>query len=212
MASLAQIEANRLNAQHSTGPRSAEGKAATRFNALRHGAHARSLIIPGEDPEAFAQLAAHYRETLNPDGPIEEALVDLIVQADWNTRRYACIETQVWNALAAKHTDDDNPVGAAFLADAAGSNALEKIFRRHQAAQRQWYKARTELRRVQQARADEPKAAPEPVAATKPDPQPVAVPASAPQAASVPAPQPAKLPNPTQGKDWVGSEPAAWRL
>ena len=34
MASVAQLNANRLNAQLSTGPRSAAGKAASRFNAL----------------------------------------------------------------------------------------------------------------------------------------------------------------------------------
>ena len=36
MATPAQITANRLNAQRSTGPRSEEGKAASRFNALKH--------------------------------------------------------------------------------------------------------------------------------------------------------------------------------
>ena len=48
MATLAQIHANRLNAQSSTGPRSDQGKAASRFNALKHGIEARSLVIPGE--------------------------------------------------------------------------------------------------------------------------------------------------------------------
>jgi hypothetical protein len=42
MATPAQIQANRLNAQKSTGPRSAEGKAASRFKRKRsrdsHGA------------------------------------------------------------------------------------------------------------------------------------------------------------------------------
>jgi hypothetical protein len=50
MATPAQIAANRANAQKSTGPRTAEGKAASRLNALKHGLDAESLIIPGEDP------------------------------------------------------------------------------------------------------------------------------------------------------------------
>jgi hypothetical protein len=57
MSSPAQILANRANAQESTGPRSAEGKAASRFNALKHGLDARSIVLPGEDPEEYAALA-----------------------------------------------------------------------------------------------------------------------------------------------------------
>ena len=37
MASLKQIEANRLNALKSTGPKTEEGKASSRFNAVTHG-------------------------------------------------------------------------------------------------------------------------------------------------------------------------------
>ena len=54
MSSRKQIEANRLNAQKSTGPRSVEGKAAIRFNALKTGIDAKSQVIPGEDPAALA--------------------------------------------------------------------------------------------------------------------------------------------------------------
>jgi hypothetical protein len=57
MATLAQITANRANAQRSTGPRSAEGKSASRFNALKHGIDAASVIIPGEDPAVYDSLA-----------------------------------------------------------------------------------------------------------------------------------------------------------
>jgi hypothetical protein len=45
-----QQEANRRNAQHSTGPKTPEGKAAVRLNALKYGLRARDIIISGEDP------------------------------------------------------------------------------------------------------------------------------------------------------------------
>ena len=67
MASPAQILANRLNSQKSTGPRSAEGKAASSMNALKHGARAESRIIPGEDVQALAELAYAYRQDYEPD-------------------------------------------------------------------------------------------------------------------------------------------------
>jgi len=57
MATPAQILANRTNAQKSTGPRSAEGKAVSRFNALKHGLDAESIVLPGEDPADYEALA-----------------------------------------------------------------------------------------------------------------------------------------------------------
>ena len=53
MSTQRQIEANRRNAAKSTGPRSVEGKAVSRMNALRTGIHAESTIIIPEDPAAL---------------------------------------------------------------------------------------------------------------------------------------------------------------
>ena len=49
MASAAKLAANRANAQKSTGPRSAAGKARTRYNAYVHG-----LSIPRSYDQATA--------------------------------------------------------------------------------------------------------------------------------------------------------------
>src|SRR5581483_10830012 len=49
MSTLRQIEANRRNSQLSTGPRTPEGKAVSRFNALKSGVNAKAQVIPGED-------------------------------------------------------------------------------------------------------------------------------------------------------------------
>ena len=47
MASEAQIQANRANAQKSTGPRTAEGKATVAQNAVKHGLRAEQMVIKG---------------------------------------------------------------------------------------------------------------------------------------------------------------------
>jgi len=63
-------EANRQNAQQSTGPVTPEGKAAVRLNALTYGLRARSTLIAGEDPEEYKRLwAALEAEAANFSSP-----------------------------------------------------------------------------------------------------------------------------------------------
>ena len=76
MATPAQLLANRANAQKSTGPRSVEGKAASRFNALKHGLDARSIVLPGEDPAEYETLAREYDSSMCPETATERFHVD----------------------------------------------------------------------------------------------------------------------------------------
>jgi hypothetical protein len=96
--------ANQANARHSTGPKTLEGKAAVRLNALRHGLRARDAVLPGEDADAFEDLWNRVRADLSPVGPIEELLVDRIVNAIWRLRRLARAETALfhWRAQGLK--------------------------------------------------------------------------------------------------------------
>ena len=74
MATSKQNQANRQNAQRSTGPRSVEGKAASRFNALKTGIDAQAQVIPGEDPDQLADLVAAYQEPVTtPERPEQRA-------------------------------------------------------------------------------------------------------------------------------------------
>ena len=52
--SAAKVEANRRNAQKSKGPTSDEGKARSRYNALKHGMTAKTVLLPGDDHQEFA--------------------------------------------------------------------------------------------------------------------------------------------------------------
>ena len=45
--------ANARNAQHSTGPKSDEGKKRSSMNALKHGLTAVEAVLPNEDPDAY---------------------------------------------------------------------------------------------------------------------------------------------------------------
>ena len=92
-----QKAANQANALHSTGPKTPEGKAAVRLNALRHGLLARDVVLPGEDADAFEELLNQVRADLSPVGPIEELLVDQVINAMWRLRRLARAETALFD-------------------------------------------------------------------------------------------------------------------
>ena len=136
MATYAQVNANRLNAQRSTGPRSDEGKAASRFNALKHGIDARSLVIPGEDPVHLEALALEYFGQCDPVGALERYLVETLVHDDWNRRRYTLIESQILQ---------ESP-------DAFTGKAAQQISRRLAYTERSYFRALKELRRAQKER------------------------------------------------------------
>jgi hypothetical protein len=81
--SEAQLAANRENAQKSTGPRSEEGKAAIRMNALKTGLTGRTVWIEEEDAPRYRKLAADFNQDLQPVGPQETALVQSVIDLHW---------------------------------------------------------------------------------------------------------------------------------
>jgi predicted transcriptional regulator len=89
--SLKQLAANRRNAQKSTGPQTPAGCAVSKMNALKHGILSKEAVVCGrcikEDDREFAALHQRFWETMMPDGPMEEMLVDQIVTAHWRRRR-----------------------------------------------------------------------------------------------------------------------------
>ncbi|HWC98693.1 MAG TPA: hypothetical protein VG456_18160 [Candidatus Sulfopaludibacter sp.] len=96
MSSVRQIEANRRNAQKSTGPATNQGKAAIRFNALKSGIDAESMIIPGEDIEKLKTLAAEFADTWKPADAQERELLDQLTDDAWRLRRLRAIEAKLW--------------------------------------------------------------------------------------------------------------------
>ena len=64
MTSLKQIEANRRNAENSTGPRSEAGKQRSSRNAVRHGLTAETVIEPLEDAKDYGAFTAPSDDTV----------------------------------------------------------------------------------------------------------------------------------------------------
>jgi hypothetical protein len=154
MASPAQIAANRLNAIKSTGPRTLEGKTASRMNALRHGIDARLSVLPGEDPDALETLAAQYRDEYQPAGAEQTFLVETLIQSDWNRRRYARIQAELTTRLLADMDPADRSIAALFMPDNPAARALNRVIRHYEAAQNAWFRAFKELQRIQKRDAE----------------------------------------------------------
>jgi len=95
MASAAHITANRLNAQHSTGPRTAEGKARSSANGLKTGYCAKTLHVPDH---LRAEFEAYRRDLIadtHPEGAIENEYFNRLMLHGWNLVRIRLSETQL---------------------------------------------------------------------------------------------------------------------
>jgi len=99
MTSQARTEANQKNAQKSTGPRSAEGKAHSRLNGLKHGMRAETIVLSTEDPVEFAAELQAWTEDWRPPTAARKILVERGAVAAWRLRRSVRVETERLEAL-----------------------------------------------------------------------------------------------------------------
>ena len=93
MASARQIEANRLNALKSTGPKSEAGKRRSRRNAVRHGLTAETVIAVLEDAEDYKAFEASVTADFDARTAVERELVLRLASLLWRLRRATAIET-----------------------------------------------------------------------------------------------------------------------
>lgn len=155
MTSDRKAEANRRNALKSTGPKTPEGKAAVRLNALKHGLLSREVLLSGEDEDALRELAESLRAELQPIGELENVLVDRITSLLWRLRRLGRVEAGIfaWELNERMSDPDTSTLGLAFIRDANGANAFSKLSRYETTMERGLYKALHEVQRLQTARA-----------------------------------------------------------
>ena len=84
MATLAQIDANRVNAQLSTGPNTEPGKAASSQNARAHCLTGQTLHVPQGRMEEFNRLEFQFRCEIRPQGATEETHFTDFIRHRWN--------------------------------------------------------------------------------------------------------------------------------
>ena len=154
MSSAAQIEANRRNAQHCTGPQTEAGKAASKMNPLRHGLASAQVVLPHEDRAAFEDLKAAFLAEHDPAGQTEHLLVVQLAEFWWRALRARRVESEYLSQLVAAAPGN----GDAAIADAVTTekdNAFSKLQRYVNAADRAFKNVLRQLQEVQQIRRHE---------------------------------------------------------
>jgi hypothetical protein len=188
-----QREASRANAQKSTGPRTTAGKAASRFNALKHGIYAVHQIMFDEKPEDLAELAAEYHQHHSPANSDQRLLVDTLVHNEWRLRRMRRVEAELWQTahdlFIVRNIDTTSTCtsGDAFATDSATFERLQRVVN---SCERIYHRTSQELERLQEVARGHALRTPQP------EPEPDA-----------PAAEPALSPQPEQSK--VTSESSA---
>ena len=91
-------QANRQNAQHSTGPKTPEGKAAIRFNALTYGLRTRATILPDENAADYSRLWDDLEADWQPQDRTERCYLETMVTSQWLFARIATGESRIYEA------------------------------------------------------------------------------------------------------------------
>jgi hypothetical protein len=150
MATTEQTDANRQNAQHSTGPRTPEGKAASRFNALKSGIDSQAQIITGEDPANLDALVAEYQQRFDTSAPECRMLVDTLISCEWLFRRLNRAEASLWEYTimdtVSRLFSNDHPLGRVLD---RRHDKFDRLQRRINSIQRNYLHALKELQNLE---------------------------------------------------------------
>jgi hypothetical protein len=131
MISDKQLEANRANAQKSTGPKTEEGKRRSSLNATRHGLTGQVIVLPEENLAAFNHFVAEQTATLKPGDPNETQLAQCWAVLEYRINRANSIEENIYTK-----GNIDNLAGNLNLEHPEAHNAMcdAETFLRHSKA------------------------------------------------------------------------------
>jgi hypothetical protein len=111
MTPEAKAEINRANAQHSTGPKSDEGKQRCKYNARKHNLTGQTLVSTEEDLKNYFDCSAKLVAALRPEGDYELRLAHSLADAQWQLDRARAIETNLLFQLSAPHLPEETTEG-----------------------------------------------------------------------------------------------------
>jgi hypothetical protein len=76
----------------SGGPRTPQGKARSKFNAVKHGLLSKCILLPGESAAEYKSLLNGMLDDFQPQGTLETVLVDNLATLFWRKHRLSLAE------------------------------------------------------------------------------------------------------------------------
>ena len=86
---------NRENARRSTGPKTPEGKATSRLNAMRHTLCSQTVVSTRSNLVAYARFRKRFFDDLQPKGIIEVQLTQTLADCSWRLNCARAYETNL---------------------------------------------------------------------------------------------------------------------
>lgn len=159
MVSEKQLQANKQNALLG-GVKTLEGKAVSKYNALKHGLLSKEVLLGGEDETTLVEIGKKLRTELEPQTELELVLVDRITANVWRLRRVMQVEREMMVEDLSKPSlasvdGREETLGGAMRWDLAHADTYGKLIRYEASIERGIYRALHEFQRLQAARSGE---------------------------------------------------------
>ena len=106
---MSQAATARINGAKSNGPITAEGKAISSQNSLKHGLTSSRVVLPHESQEAYDKLEASLINRFKPADDLESELVQEMAAARWRLRRIEAMEAALFKKAIKQHEEAGTP-------------------------------------------------------------------------------------------------------
>lgn len=150
------MEKNGTTKRARGGARTPEGKAASRYNATKHGLLCREVLLADEDGAELAELRTRLHAEMSPADTLEASLVDRVAANLWRLRRAMRVEREMLEKDLADDTlemlGEPKTLGGAVSLDLSREDTYGKFARYEASIERGLYRALHELQRLQAAR------------------------------------------------------------
>ncbi|HYI96893.1 MAG TPA: hypothetical protein VEX68_25345 [Bryobacteraceae bacterium] len=150
---MSQAATARINGAKSNGPITAEGKAISSQNSMKHGLTSSRVVLLHESQEAYDKLEASLINRFKPADDLESELVQEMAAARWRLRRIESMEAALFKKAIKQHEEAGTPDALDMAyAEVAESKSYRMLVRHAAQLRRAFEKAWKELQLIQEDR------------------------------------------------------------